>query len=68
MRIVPWLWLWSGLALAQENEGRIEGHLMLEDGQPVRYVVVVLVELDQSTLTGEHGRFVFSDVPAGSHT
>lgn len=57
-----------GLAFAQER-GTITGLVVEEDSQrPLLGAQVTVVGTNRVTRTGDDGRFVLSDVPAGTHT
>lgn len=53
----------------QPGAGDVSGRVVGADtGRPVEAVGVTLVDLDRRTVTSGEGRFLFGDVPAGTHT
>src|SRR5258705_8868688 len=53
------------LAVAQST---IQGRVTAQDGEPLQQANVLLVGTALTTVTGQDGRYVLRNVPAGSHT
>ena len=58
----------TGVVLAQEGVGRIEGRVVREDGTAIGGVSVVLLETSASEITGSNGTFSFSGIHAGTYS
>ena len=58
----------TGVVVAQDRGGRIEGRLIRDDGSGVGGASVVLNETSATAITRSNGAFSFSSVPAGSYS
>lgn len=53
---------------AQRDTGRIDGHIVRENGSPVEGATVVLTPSQASVITGSSGEFTFDNLPAGVYS
>ena len=52
---------------AAAQEGSITGVVRADDGPPLAYATIRLLDAPYGTLTGEDGRFILTSVPVGAY-
>ncbi|HEX6560101.1 MAG TPA: TonB-dependent receptor plug domain-containing protein, partial [Longimicrobiales bacterium] len=64
--LIPVLALFSAASAAAQDTGRVVGTVTSESGAPVTGASVLVVGTGLGTLTGEDGRFLIPNAPAGT--
>ena len=60
--------LFAAVPVAAQDSGRIMGQVTGRSGAPIAGVQVYIASTNQGTLTNESGRFLITNVAAGTHT
>lgn len=60
--------LFTGMAIAQNPNGKISGTVKTTDGKPAPAVTVTIAALNKATLTNENGTYILQNVKPGTYT